>query len=42
MKFKSINVLYELERKIIEILILYGDKTEDFEDLLLKGKQVLY
>jgi DNA primase len=33
---KSINVLYELEKKIIEILILYGDKTENFEDLLLK------
>jgi DNA primase len=36
---KSINVLYELERKIIEILILYGDKTEDFEDLLLKENE---
>ncbi|MDC0622769.1 DNA primase [Flavobacteriaceae bacterium] len=35
-KEKSINVLYELEKKIIEILILYGDKTENFEDLLLK------
>ena len=36
---KSINVLYELEKKIIEILILYGDKTEDFEDLLLKENE---
>ncbi|MDB2350442.1 DNA primase [Flavobacteriaceae bacterium] len=38
-KKKSINVLYELEKKIIEILILYGDKTEDFEDLLLKENE---
>ncbi|MDC1534990.1 DNA primase [Flavobacteriaceae bacterium] len=38
-KKKSINVLYELEKKIIEILILYGDKTENFEDLLLKENQ---
>jgi DNA primase len=36
---KSINVLYELEKKIIEILILYGDKIEDFEDLLLKENE---
>ena len=36
---KSINVLYELEKKIIEILILYGDKTENFEDLLLKENE---
>ncbi len=36
---KSVNVLYELEKKIIEILILYGDKTEDFEDLLLKENE---
>lgn len=33
---KKVNVQYVLERKIIEILLLYGDKTEDFEDLVLK------
>ena len=33
---KKVNVQYELERKIIEILLLYGDKTEEFEDLILK------
>jgi len=33
---EKIDVLYELERKIIEILLLYGNKTEDFEDLILK------
>ncbi|WP_027138575.1 DNA primase [Gaetbulibacter saemankumensis] len=33
---KKIDVQYVLERKIIEILLLYGNKTEDFEDLVLK------
>ncbi len=32
----KVNLQYELERKIIEILLLYGNKTEDFEDLVLK------
>ncbi len=30
------DVQYELERKIIEMLLLYGDKQEEFEDLILK------
>ena len=30
------DVLFELERKIIEMLLLYGDKQEEFEDLVLK------
>jgi len=29
-----------LERKIIEILMLYGDRTEQFEDLILKEDEV--
>jgi DNA primase len=33
---KRIDVQYELERKIIEILMLYGDRVEQFEDLVLK------
>jgi DNA primase len=33
---KKVDIQYELERKIIEILLLYGNKTEDFEDLILK------
>ncbi|PTM08732.1 MAG: DNA primase [Bacteroidetes bacterium] len=33
---KKIDIQYELEKKIIEILLLYGNKTEDFEDLVLK------
>ena len=35
----KIDVLYELERKIIEILLLYGSKTEEFEDVLLKTNE---
>ncbi len=33
---KKVDVQYLLERKIIEILLLYGNETEDFEDLILK------
>ncbi|SDS66294.1 DNA primase [Winogradskyella sediminis] len=33
---RKIDVQYELERKIIEILMLYGDRTEQFEDLILQ------
>jgi len=33
---KKVDVQYELEQKIIEILLLYGTRTEDFEDLILK------
>lgn len=32
----KVDVQYVLERKIIEILLLYGNQTEDFEDLVLK------
>ncbi len=33
---EKVNVLYQLERKIIEILLLYGNIKEEFEDVLLK------
>ncbi|RED50383.1 DNA primase [Seonamhaeicola aphaedonensis] len=33
---KKVDVQYVLERKIIEILLLYGNRVEDFEDLVLK------
>ena len=36
---KKVDIQYELERKIIEILLLYGHKTEDFEDLVLKENE---
>ncbi|HEY0091252.1 MAG TPA: DNA primase, partial [Flavobacterium sp.] len=32
----KVDVLYELERKIIEILLLYGNKTEEFENVIMK------
>ncbi|WP_203257460.1 DNA primase [Hyunsoonleella ulvae] len=33
---KKVDVQYSLERDIIEILLLYGNEIEDFEDLVLK------
>lgn len=33
---QKVDIQYVLERKIIELLLLYGNKTEDFEDLILK------
>ncbi len=33
---KKVDALYELERKIIEILLLYGNMEEEFEDLFLE------
>ena len=35
-KAPKVDLQYELERKIIEILLLYGTEREDFEDLVLK------
>ena len=36
---QKVDIQYELERKIIEILMLYGDRTEQFEDLILKESE---
>ncbi len=36
---EKINVLFELERKLIEALLLYGQEEEDFEDLVLKENE---
>lgn len=36
---RRVDVLYELERKIIEILLLYGNRQEEFEDVLLKTNE---
>jgi DNA primase len=33
---EKVDVLYSLERKIIEILLLYGNESEEFEDVLLR------
>lgn len=35
-QIKKVDALYELERKIIELLLLYGTKEEEFEDLILE------
>lgn len=34
-----VDVQYELERKIIEILLLYGKEMQEFEDLVLKENE---
>ena len=36
---QKVDILYELERKIIEILLLYGNMDEEFEDVLLKTNE---
>lgn len=36
---EKIDIQYVLERKIIEVLLLYGNTTEDFEDLILKENE---
>ena len=33
---KKVDIQFELEQKIIEILLLYGHRQEDFEDLIYK------
>lgn len=36
---KKIDVQFELERKIIELLLLYGSKEVEFEDLILETNE---
>ncbi|KAB1068471.1 DNA primase [Tamlana haliotis] len=36
---EKVDVQYLLERKIIELLLLYGNKTKDFEDLVFKENE---
>ncbi len=36
---EKVDVQYELERKIIELLLLYGNELEQFEDLVLKENE---
>ena len=36
---QKVDILYRLERKIIEILLLYGNKEEEFEDTFLKTNE---
>ena len=36
---EKVNVQYELEKKIIQMLLLYGDQEQEFEDLILKENE---
>jgi len=36
---EKVDVQYELERKIIEVLLLYGGQQQEFEDLILKENE---
>lgn len=36
---QKIDILYGLERKIIEILLLYGNIEDEFEDVLMKANE---
>ncbi|MDO8317185.1 MAG: DNA primase [Flavobacterium sp.] len=36
---EKVDILYRLERKIIEILLLYGNKGEEFEDTFLRTNE---
>ncbi|MGV3698057.1 DNA primase [Flavobacterium sp.] len=35
----KVNIVYELERKIIEMLLLYGSLEADFDDFILKANE---
>ena len=39
LKVEKVDVQYELERKIIEMLLLYGKEEQEFEDLVLKENE---
>jgi DNA primase len=36
---EKVNIVYELERKIIEMLLLYGSQEADFDDFILKANE---
>lgn len=36
---EKVDALYELERKIIEVLVLYGNEKQEFEDMVLKENE---
>lgn len=36
---EKVNIVYELERKIIEMLLLYGSLEADFDDFILKANE---
>lgn len=36
---ERVNIIYELERKILEMLLLYGAQEADFDDYILKANE---
>lgn len=38
-QYEKVNVVYELEKKIIEILLMYGSQVAEFEDFILKSNE---
>ena len=36
---ERVNIIYELERKILEMLLLYGSQEADFDDYILKANE---
>ncbi len=38
-KEEKVNLQFELEKKIIEMLLMYGDLQQEFEDLILKENE---
>ncbi len=36
---QKVDIQYEIERKIIEILLLYGNAEEEFEDVLMRNNE---
>ncbi len=36
---ERVNIIYELERKILEMLLLYGSHEADFDDYILKANE---
>jgi len=36
---EKVNIVYELERKLIEMLLLYGSQEADFDDFILKANE---
>ncbi|MFN3753397.1 DNA primase [Flavobacterium sp.] len=36
---EKVNIIYDLERKIIEMLLLYGAQEADFDDYILKANE---
>jgi DNA primase len=36
---ETIDIVYEIERKLIEILLLYGNLEDEFEDILIRANE---